>query len=88
VPPGWVIVVEEVTVLVEVVVVVEPQAFIRAIEPTVAPPTIRPASLRNSLREMCPFFFSSDMVFVIKPPFTWTRPRSARLRAKNKRLGY
>jgi hypothetical protein len=31
---------------------VEAQAFIRAIEPIVAPPTISPASFRNSLRDI------------------------------------
>jgi hypothetical protein len=47
-----------VTVLVApgaVTVSVLPQALTRAMEPMVAPPTIRPASLRNSLREILLF---------------------------------
>jgi hypothetical protein len=42
-------------VTVDVLVTVSPeppQALARAIEPTAAPPTTKPASLRNSLREI------------------------------------
>ncbi len=69
-PPGpaTVVVAVEVTVLVEVepgpvtVVVLVPQALTSAMEPTVAPPTIRPASFKNSRREIVfdSFTFSSS----------------------------
>ena len=46
-------------VLVWVVVTVSVAALLQALrnamEPMVAPPTTRPASLRNSLRDICPF---------------------------------
>ena len=62
------------TVTSTVAVLVAPQAFTNAMEPTVAPPTIRPASLRNSRLEIRPFFFSSDMVLIIRPPIYFALP--------------